>query len=75
MKKTFRFIGLVIVAALVGFAAMCVTIAFDASDKVAIVSYFGSAITIAALLGAFDESAKSRHMTIKDGARSYDHAA
>lgn len=72
MKKAFRFIGLVIVAALVGFAAMCVAIAFDASDRVAIVSYFGVAIAIAALLGAFDMSAIKRnmkHTSIKDAAR------
>ena len=70
--KTLRFIGLVIVAALVGFAVMCVAIAFDASDKVAIVSYFGSAIAIAALLGAFDMGAIKRnmkHTSIKDAAR------
>lgn len=70
--KTLRFIGLVIVAALVGFAVMCVAIAFDASDKVAIVSYFGSAIAIAALLGAFDMGAIRRnmkHTSIKDAAR------
>lgn len=62
----------VIVAAFVGFAAMCVAIAFDASDKVAIVSYFGVAITIALALGAFDMSAIKRsmkHTSIKDAAR------
>lgn len=78
MKKTFRFIGLVIVAALVGFAAMCVAIAFDASDKVAIVSYFGVAIAIALALGAFDMSAIKRgiqHTSIKDAARNYGQAA
>lgn len=70
--KAFRFIGLVIVAALVGFAAMCVAIAFDASDRVDIVSYFGVAIAIAALLGVFDMSAIKRnmkHTSIKDAAR------
>ena len=70
--KTIKFIGIVIVAAIVGFAAMCVAIAFDASDKVAIMSYFGVAIAIAALLGAFDMSAIKRnmkHTSIKDAAR------
>ena len=70
--KAFRFIGLVIVAALVGFAVMCVAIAFDASDKVAIMSYFGAAIAIAALLGVFDMGAQKRdmkHTSIKDAAR------
>ena len=72
MKKTFRFIGLTIVAALVGFAAMCIAIAFDASDRVAILSYFGVAIAIAAVLGAFDMGAIKRnmkHTSIKDAAR------
>jgi len=71
MKKTFRFIGLVIVAALVGFAAMCVAIAFDASDRVAIVSDLGSAIAIALALDAFDMSAikREKHTSIKDAAR------
>ncbi|MBP5425040.1 MAG: hypothetical protein J6Y33_03085 [Prevotella sp.] len=72
MKKTINFIVKVIVAALVGFAAMCIAIAFDASDKVAIMSYFGVAIAIAAVLGAFDMSAQKRdmkHTSIKDAAR------
>ena len=72
MKKNIKFIGIIIVAALVGFAAMCVAIAFDASDKVAIASYFGVAIAIALALGAFDMSAIKRnikHTSIKDAAR------
>ena len=72
MKKNIKFIGIIIAAALVGFAAMCVAIAFDASDKVAIMSYFGVAIAIAAVLGAFDMSAQKRdmkHTSIKDAAR------
>ena len=70
--KTIKFIGIVIVAAIVGFAAMCIAIAFDASDKVAIMSYFGVAIAIALALGAFDMSAIKRdmkHTSIKDAAR------
>ena len=70
--KTIKFIGIIIVAALVGFAAMCVAIAFGASDKVATMSYFGVAIAIAAVLGAFDMGAQKRdmkHTSIKDAAR------
>lgn len=70
--KTIKFIGLVIAAALVGFAAMCIAIAFDASDKVAIMSYFGVAVIAALVLGAFDMSAIKRgikHTSIKDAAR------
>ena len=70
--KTIRLIVKILVAAFVGFAAMCVAIAFDASEKVAIVSYFGVAITIALALGAFDMSAIKRsmkHTSIKDAAR------
>jgi hypothetical protein len=65
-------IKIIVVAALMGFAAMCVAIAFDASDKVAIVSYFGVAIAIALALGAFDQAAIKRgmkHTSIKDAAR------
>lgn len=72
MKKNIKFIGIIIVAAIVGFAAMCVAIAFDASDRVAIVSYFSVAVAIAALLGAFDMTAIKRdmkHTSIKDAAR------
>lgn len=71
MRKL-HFIVKFIVAALVGFAAMCVAIACDASDRVAIMSYFGVAITIALALGAFDVSAIKRsmkHTSIKDSAR------
>lgn len=70
-----KFIAKVFVACLVGFAVMYVAIAYDASDKVAILSYFGVAIAVAAVLGVFDIPAKSRHMSLKDGARSYDQAA
>ena len=59
-------------AALVGFAAMCIAIAFDASDKVVIMSYFGVAIAIALALGAFEQAAIKRgmkHTSIKDAAR------
>ena len=75
--KTIKFICLVIVAALMGFAAMCVAIAFDASDNVAIMSCFSVAIAIAAVLGAFDMGAIKRnmkHTSIKDAA-SYGQAA
>ena len=78
MKKNIKFIGIIIVAALVGFAAMCIAIAFDASDKVAITSYFSVAIAIALALGVFDMSAEKRdmkHTTIKDAARNYGQAA
>ena len=72
MKKNIKFIGLVIAAALVGFAAMCVAIMLGASDSLAIASYFGVAIAIALAMGAFDMSAIKRnmkHTSIKDAAR------
>lgn len=72
MKKNIKFIGIIIVAAVFGFAAMCIAIAFDASDRVAIMSYFGVAIVIALALGAFDMGAIKRgmkHTSIKDAAR------
>ena len=72
MKQTIKFIVLGIVAAIVGFAAMCVAIMLGASDSLAIASYFGVAIAIALALGAFDMSAIKRgmkHTSIKDAAR------
>lgn len=70
-----KFIVKIFVACLVGFAMMCIAIAYDASDRLVIASYFATAIVVSALLGVFDEIAKGRHMSIKDGARSYDQAA
>lgn len=70
-----NFLLKVFVACLVGFAMMCAVIVVDASDMVAFVTYLATSIAVAAVLGAFDESAKSRHMSLKDGARSYDQAA
>jgi len=70
-----KFIAKIFVACLVGFAMMCAVILVDASDMVAFATYLATSIAVAAVLGAFDESAKSRHMTIKDGARSYREAA
>lgn len=70
-----KFIAKVFVACLVGLAMMCIAIAYDASDRLAIGAYFATAIAVSALLGVFDESAKRKHMTIKDGARSLEQAA
>jgi len=68
--KTIKFIGIVMVSALVGFAVMCVAIAFDASDKVAIASYFIVTVAIAIALGALrDSKGVARHTSIKDAAR------
>ena len=72
MKQTIRFIVLGIAAALVGFAAMSIAIAFDASDGVAIGTYFGVAVAIVLALGMFDMGAKRdsiKHTSIKDAAR------
>lgn len=70
-----KFIAKVFVACLVGFAVMCAVIVVDASDVLAFVTYLATSIAVAAALGAFDESAKSKYMSLKDGARSYDQAA
>ena len=69
--KTIKFIGIVIVAALVGFAAMFVAIAFDASDKVAIAAYFIVTTVVAVAMGALREDGRkvTRHTSIKDAAR------
>ena len=64
-----------LVAAIVAVCMGVMAIAYDASDNLVIVTMFATAIAVAALLGVFDVLAKSKHMTIKDGARSYDQAA
>lgn len=71
MKQTIRFIGLGIAAALVGFAAMCIAIAFNASDGLAIATYFGVAAIAAVALGVFryDSKDAARHTSIKEAAR------
>lgn len=70
-----KFILKVFVACLVGFAMMCIAIAYDASDRLAIGAYFATAIAVAVVLGVFDIPEKSKHTSLKDGARSYDQAA
>lgn len=64
-----------IVAAMVAVFMACVLIMHDASDNAVIVTMFATGIAVSALLGVYDESAKSKHISLKDGARSYDQAA
>ena len=49
-----KFIAKIFVACLVGLAMMCIAIWYDASDRLAIASYFTTAIAVSALLGVFD---------------------
>jgi hypothetical protein len=68
--KTLKFICLVIAAAIVGFVAMCIAIVFNASDGLAIATYFGVAAIAAVALGVFrDGKDAARHTSIKDAAR------
>lgn len=64
-----------IVAAIVAVFMGVVAIAHDASDNIVIVTMFATVIAVAAVLGVFNESANGKHMSLKDGARSYDQAA
>jgi len=64
-----------IVAAMVAVGMGVMAIACNASDNLVIVIMFATAIAVSALLGVFDVLAKSKHMTIKDGARSLEQAA
>lgn len=77
--KTIRFMAIVVVSAIV---AGVVTMVVDALDifhyHLAFVAvYGGSALGVAALLGAFDdeERKRARTTTIKDAARNYYKAA
>ena len=65
----------ILAAAMVAVGMGVMAIAYDASDNLVIVTMFATAIAVAAVLGVFDVSAKGRHMTIKDGARSLEQAA
>ena len=79
MKKTINFIVKVIVAALVGFAMMCIAIAYDASDRLAFGTYLFVTIAVCAVLGVFDERKErdaSRYDTIRHKTgRNYGQAA
>lgn len=72
MKKTFRFIGIIIVAAIV---AAVVTVAVDTLEVFSyrysfVAVYAATAICVAALLGVFREDGRSaKHTSIKDTAR------
>jgi hypothetical protein len=60
-----KFILKVFVASLVGLAMMCIAIAYDASDRLAIASYFATAIVVSALLGVYDMPERTKHDTIR----------
>jgi hypothetical protein len=72
-----KFILKVFVASLVGLAMMCIAIAYDASDRLVIVTYFATAIAVAAVLGAFDIPAeRTKHDSIRHKTgRNYGQAA
>ena len=70
-----KFIVKIIVACLVGFAMMVVAIAFEASDQLALAVYVFGSMAVAIALGAFVGYGAARHMSLKDGARSYGKAA
>lgn len=64
------------VACLLGFAVMCIAIASDASDRVAITVCVVTGLAVSLALGVFDlPERKGRHMSLKDGARSFEQAA
>ena len=68
--KTLKFICLVIAAAIVGFFAMCIAIVFNASDGLAIATYFAVAAVVTVALGVFrDSKDAARHTSIKEAAR------
>lgn len=64
-------IGMSIVAALVGFAAMCVAIAFNASDNVCVSLFFCGTLFAALLLGVFDGNTakRAKHKSLSQGYR------
>ena len=76
MKKM-SFITKFIVAFIVATFAVALCIRYDASDRVVIVTYFGTCIMTMLALGAFDEREESKHESIKryDWRRNYGQAA
>jgi len=65
-----------IVAAIVAVGMACVLIMHGASDNLVIVTLFATGIAVSALLGVYDMPAeRTKHTSLKDGARSYDQAA
>ena len=60
-----KFIAKIFVACLVGLAMMCIAIWYDASDRLAIASYFTTAIAVSALLGVFDMPKRTKHDSIR----------
>ena len=72
-----KFIAKIFVACLVGFAMMCIAIAYDASDRLAVASYFTTAIAVSALLGVFGMPAeRTKHDSIRHKTgRNYGQAA
>lgn len=65
-----------IVAAIVAVFMGAMAIAYGASDNLIICTMLVTAIAVSALLGVFDMPAeRTKHMSLKDEARSYDQAA
>lgn len=58
--KTIKFIVKIIVAAIVAACIACVLIMHDVSDNAVIVTYFCTAIGVAAVLGVFDIEERKR---------------
>ena len=70
-----KFIAKIFVACLVGLAMMCIAIWCDASDRLAIASYFTTAIAVSALLGVFDMPKRTKHDSIRHKTEHYGQAA
>ena len=64
-----------VVAAIVAVFMGVMTIACDASDNLVIVTMFATAIAVSGLLGVYDMPGRTKHTSLKDGARSYGQAA
>ena len=71
MKIFLKMIVATIVAVFMGGMA----IAYGASDNLVIYTLLVTAIAVSALLGVFEMQERTKHTSLKDGARSYDQAA
>lgn len=76
MKKTIKFLAIIVLSAVVAFAMACIVLAITDSGKAFAFTYFIGASIIALAMGAFHERSKAKCESIKhrDG-RHYGQAA
>lgn len=75
MKKLIIRIGQAVFSCGCGLVCAIAAIHVSNYEYAPVAGWFGGCLMGMLVSGVFDESAKSRHMSLKDGARSYREAA